>query len=77
MQLKKAGEYGPNPLSRQDVVQQIRLSSQNINDNAGIVNQQIMNEASNLTAKTAQTAGSWWQKWATNFNAGRNLVANS
>ena len=77
MQLKKAGEYGPNPLSRQDVVQQIRLSSQNIDANAGIVNQQIMNGTSNLIANTAQKAGSWWQKLATNFNAGRNPVANS
>jgi hypothetical protein len=80
MQLKNSGaltEYGPNPLSRKDVVAQIRSTSQNINTNAYIVTQQLKNEASNLTANAAQKTGSWWQHVSSNFNAGRNPVANS
>jgi hypothetical protein len=77
MQLKNSGaltEYGPNPLSRKDVVAQIRSTNESINTNAGIVTQQLRTEASNLTAKAAQKAGSGWQHVSSNFNAGRNIA---
>jgi hypothetical protein len=80
MQLKNAGaltEYGPNPLSRKDVVDQIRSTTQNVNANADIVTQQLKNEASNLTANVAQKTGSWWQHLSSNFNAGRRNIAQS
>lgn len=78
MQLKKLGkltEYGPNPLSRKDVVAQIRSTSQNIDTNTGIVTQQLKIEASNFTAKAARQVGVGRQHLASNFNAGRNAVA--
>jgi hypothetical protein len=78
MQLKKPGaltEYGTNPLSRKDVVDQIRSTNQSINTNAGIVNQELKQEASKLTARAAQKTGSWWQHVSSNFNAGRSAVA--
>ena len=77
MQLKNSGaltEYGPNQLSRKDVVQQIRLNSQNINTNTGIVTQQLKTGASKFTANAAQKAGSGWQHVSSNFNAGRNIA---
>jgi hypothetical protein len=80
MQLKNSGaltEYGPNPLSRKDVVAQIRSTNESINTNAGIVTQQLRTEASNLTAKAAQKAGSVWQHVSSNFNAGRRNIAQS
>jgi len=77
VQLKNSGALMENPLSRKDVVAQIRSTSKNINTNADIVTQQLKNEASNLTANAAQKTGSWWQHVSSNFNAGRNPVANS
>ena len=80
MQLKNSGaltEYGPNPLSRKDVVAQIRSTNESINTNAGIVTQQLRTEASNLTAKAAQKAGSGSHHVFSNFNAGRRNIAQS
>ena len=77
MQLKNSGaltEYGPNPLSRKDVVDQIRSTTQNINTNAGIVTQQLRTEASKFTANAAQKTGSWWEHLSSNFDAGRNIA---
>jgi hypothetical protein len=80
VQLKKSGaltESGSKPLSRKDVVAQIRSTTKNINQNTDTVVQELKQEASNLTAKAAQKAGAGWQHVSSNFKAGRNLVANS
>jgi hypothetical protein len=80
VQLKKSGaltESGSKPLSRKDVVAQIRSTTQNINTNTDIVVQELGKETSNLTANAAQKTGSWWQHVSSNFNAGQNPIAHS
>ena len=63
--------------TKRQIAREIQNNTTEINKNTAIVVQELNNGTSNLIANTAQKAGSWWQKWATNFNAGRNPVANS
>ena len=63
--------------TKRQIAEQIKANTMNINTNAGIVTQQLRTEASKFTANAAQKAGSGWQHVSSNFNAGRNPVANS
>jgi hypothetical protein len=63
--------------TKRQIAREIKENTERITTNSNLIGEQLKIETSNLTAKTAQTAGSWWQHVSSNFNAGRNPVANS
>ncbi|MBU6197638.1 MAG: hypothetical protein KGO93_08760 [Cyanobacteria bacterium REEB446] len=63
--------------TKRQIAEQIKENTIKNNMNVNILTQELKNEASNLTANAAQKTGSWWQHVSSNFNAGRNPVANS
>jgi hypothetical protein len=61
--------------TKRQIAQEIKENTIKNNMNVNIVTQELKNEASNLTAKGAQTLGDGWRHLSYNFNAGRNPVA--
>lgn len=72
-----AGETPMVLQTKRQIAEQIKENTARITTNSNLIGEQLKIEASNLTAKAAQKAGSGWQHVSSNFNAGRNLVANS
>jgi hypothetical protein len=63
--------------TKRQIAEQIQANTARITTNSNLIGEQLRTEASNLTAKAAQKAGSVWQHVSSNFNAGRRNIAQS
>jgi hypothetical protein len=63
--------------TKRQIAEQIQANTARITTNSNLIGEQLRTEASNLTAKAAQKAGSAWHHVSSNFNAGRRNIAQS
>jgi len=61
--------------TKRQIAEQIQANTARITTNSNLIGEQLRTEASNLTAKAAQQAGSGWRYVSSNFNAGRRNIA--